>query len=463
MKSSRSGAYATKVSVAATRLTGASSQGNPRSATRAAISAPYPHDSESSYATSTLFVLRIERSTASQSKGESVRRSITSTLTPSCSSSCLAATRVRCTTAPYVTTVRCVPSHDLRLPERDHEVGAGIRGLVVGLAVEVLVLEEEDGVVAADGGAQQAVGVERRGRAHDPQPRHGGEDHGPRLRVVDRAALQVPAVRDAHDRGTRELVVGAPAQRGQLVADLVIRGPDIVEELGLDHGFQAPRGEADRPAHDVGFRQGRVVDALAPELTLQAPGDLEDPALALDLLEELLAAAVRHVLPESEDARIAGHLVLEAGVEQVHHRGGIAGEPGIVLGVELLRGGVDVGRIDVEQRGLGARLGRREGDVRGDLHFLVHLRADRLELGLRGDALAHEALGEGDHAVTLRLLLALPRRPVEDLVVGERVGIGSCDAGVHEGGPLALATMLGGTDHRLVRRDGSGAVHVFYR
>src|SRR5205823_8623531 len=118
---------------------------------------------------------------------------------------------------------------------------------------------------------------------------------------------------------------------GQLVADLVIRGPDVVEELDLDHGLQAPRGEADRPAHDVGFREGRVVDALAPELALQAPGALEDPALALDLLEALLAPAVRHVLPESEAPRIAGHLVLEPGVEQVHHRGRIAGELRIVL------------------------------------------------------------------------------------------------------------------------------------
>jgi len=34
----------------------------------------------------------------------------------------------------------------------------------------VFVFEEDDGIVAADGGAQQAVGVQRRGRADDPQP-----------------------------------------------------------------------------------------------------------------------------------------------------------------------------------------------------------------------------------------------------------------------------------------------------
>ena len=44
-----------------------------------------------------------------QSTGDSERRSMTSTLTRSLASSSLAATSARCTTAPYVTTVRSVP------------------------------------------------------------------------------------------------------------------------------------------------------------------------------------------------------------------------------------------------------------------------------------------------------------------------------------------------------------------
>ena len=74
------------------------------------------------------------------------RRSITSTLMPSRSATSRAALSVRCTTAPYVTTgeVRPCPYH-LRLAERDHEVRAGIGGLVVRLSVEMLVLENATG------------------------------------------------------------------------------------------------------------------------------------------------------------------------------------------------------------------------------------------------------------------------------------------------------------------------------
>src|SRR3989442_11269068 len=45
-------------------------------------------------------------------------------------------------------------------------------------------------------------------------------------------------------------------------------------------------------------------------------------------LEVLLAAGVGHVLAEHDDARVPRHLVLEAGIEQIHHRGGIARELG---------------------------------------------------------------------------------------------------------------------------------------
>ena len=133
----------------------------------------------------------------------------------------------------------------------------------------------------------------------------------------------------------------------QLVADLHVGRPDVVEELDLDHRLDAASRQADRAADDVGLGERRVVDPVAAELLLQSPGDLEDAALALHLAEVLLAAGVGHVLAEDDDARIARHLVLQAGVEQVHHRGRVAGELRIVLGVELLGGRIDVGRVDV--------------------------------------------------------------------------------------------------------------------
>src|SRR5205814_7861386 len=145
---------------------------------------------------------------------------------------------------------------------------------------EVLVLGEKNAVVAADGGEQHDVRVERSAGTDDAQSGNGGEHHGPGLRMVDGTALEISAIGDAHDGGGAERVVGTPAQRGELVAKLVIGGPDVVEELDLDDRLQPTGGEADRPTHDVGLGQGRVVDAPAAELPLQPPGDLENAALA---------------------------------------------------------------------------------------------------------------------------------------------------------------------------------------
>ena len=78
-------------------------------------------------------------------------------------SACCAASSERCTSAPQVITSTSIPfAAQARLAERDHEVFAGVLALVVGLAVQVLVLEEQHRVVAADRGAQQAGRVHRR-------------------------------------------------------------------------------------------------------------------------------------------------------------------------------------------------------------------------------------------------------------------------------------------------------------
>src|SRR5258705_18866 len=277
--------------------------------------------------------------------------------------------------------------YDLRLAERDHEVGAGIRGFVVGLAVEVLVFEEQHGIVAADGGAQQAVGVEGRGRTDDAQPRDGGEDHGARLRVIDRADFQVATVGHAHDDRGAEGVARTPANGRELIAELVIGRPDVVEELDFHDGLEAPGREPDGSTNDVGFGQGGVVHAVAAELALQPPRHLEDAALALHFLQVLHAADVGDVLAEDEDPRIARHLVLHAAVEQIHHRRGLAREMRIVLGVELLRCGIDVGRIHPLQRRFRFGLRGHERHVGGDLDLLLDLGLDRLDLGFGRDAL----------------------------------------------------------------------------
>ena len=173
--------------------------------------------------------------------------------------------------------------------------------------------------------------------------------------------------------GRRERVVGAPADQRQLVAKLMHRGPDVVEELDLDDRLQAARGHADGAADDVGLGQRRVEDALAAVLALQAGGELEDSALAFDLLvlQVFFAAAVGNVFAEHDDARVAPHLVLQAGVDEIGH-GAVAGlDVTPVLrgrgmhgfGLERVRGGIEVGRIDELLVGIGRREGRSDRAV----------------------------------------------------------------------------------------------------
>ena len=81
------------------------------------------------------------------------------------------------------------------LAERNHVVGPGILAFVVGLAVEVLVLEEQHRVVAADRGPQQSRGVLRVRRKHDANARAVREDALAGLAVVRRAAAQIAADR----------------------------------------------------------------------------------------------------------------------------------------------------------------------------------------------------------------------------------------------------------------------------
>src|SRR5207245_7138789 len=112
-----------------------------------------------------------------------------------------------------------------------------------------------------------------------------------------------------------------PAEYRQLVANLVVRRPDVIEELDLDYRLEPTCGHADGPAHDVGFRQRRVEHALAAIFHLQAGGQLEHAALALNLLllEILFTAAVGNVFAKDDDTIVALHFVFQAGVDLVGH------------------------------------------------------------------------------------------------------------------------------------------------
>ena len=147
---------------------------------------------------------------------------------------------------------------------------------------------------------------------------------------------------------------------------------------------------------------GRVEDALGAEFGLQAGGELEDAALAFDLGERVFAAGVGHVFAVDDDARIAAHLVVQAGVDQVGHglrracpgplrfAGAGAGFGGLLRSQRsgwwgrVL--GVDVARDAVERR---QRRGQRGFGGLGN--FAVDLLLELVDLLGGEDALAQQA------------------------------------------------------------------------
>src|ERR1700722_19750893 len=94
--------------------------------------------------------------------------------------------------------------HDSCFAEWDHVIGTGIRSASVGFAVEAFVLQKQNRVVAADGGAQQSSGIERVGWEHDSHAGSMREDALATLRVVDRASGEITADGNANDHGRRE-------------------------------------------------------------------------------------------------------------------------------------------------------------------------------------------------------------------------------------------------------------------
>ena len=217
-------------------------------------------------------------------------------------------------------------------------------------------LQEDDRVVTADGRPQQAVRIQgRRGTRHS-QTRDSRVDRRSRLRVVDAAALEVAAVCHAHHNRRLESAVATPANERQLVTDLMIGGPNIVEELNLHDWLDPACGESYCTPNDVRFRQRRIVNALGAELLLQTPCDFEDSTLAPHLVDVLLAGNIGDILPKHDNARVPQHLIPHTLVEEIHHGRRIATELRIILGVELLRNRINVGRVHMQVERLRLRL-----------------------------------------------------------------------------------------------------------
>ena len=335
-------------------------------------------------------------------------------------------------------------------------VGAVVGGLAVGLPVEVLGLEEQHRVVAADGRPQQAGGVGGVRRIGDAQPRAVREDALARLAVVERAAAQVAADGRADHQRARERVVRPVPQHGQLVADLHHRRPDVVEELDLDHRLQPADGHAHRPADDVGLGQRRVEHALAPEGALQPQGGLEHAALALHLGQRLGAAAVGHVFAEHEDARVAGHLVREGAVDGRHHRDrrvfGRAGD------VEAVVRRIDVGRVHVAQHRRRVGRGGGEGAVGRRLNLVVDAARDLRQRVVVGEPAVGQPRGEPGDGVAGPLGLAFRRALVVAVVVRFGMRVQPHHPGLDEDRPAPAARVGEGPPQGLDAGQRVGAV-----
>ena len=361
---------------------------------------------------------------ASQSYGTIVRRSSTPTLMPSFSA-CCAASSDRCTSAPHVTTSDVVAlAPQARLAERNHEVFAGVLALVVGLPVQVLVLEEEHRVVAADRGAQQPGRVDARSTDTRCGCR-GSARRCSRRTGCDTARRRAGSRRSARGSttGHDQRVARSVAHHRHLVADLHHRRPDVVEELNLDHRLQPARRHADGAADDVGFGERRVEDAIVAVEPLQPVRQLEDAALAGHDRQRVLLAGIRDVLAEDDDARVARHLVLQRPVDRRDHRVGLAF--GLRRRVERRGRRIDVRRVDPEHRPCSsARLRRGERLQRRLVHLALDVGARwprarrrwRARSSCRNSA--NRAIGS-----RARFGLALRRRLVQLLVVRQRVRV----------------------------------------
>ena len=180
---------------------------------------------------------------------------------------------------------------------------------------------------------------------------------------------------NAHDERAGEGAVRAPAHNGHFIAHLVDGWPDVVEELDLNDGLEAAHGHADGATGDVCLGQWGVEDAVGAELRLQAAGEFEDAALALECArgKVLVAAGVGHVFAEDDDARVASHFVAKRRVDAVGHGavdavriGGGLRRVEFGCGIEEAGGGCQVFGVDVlfDVSDEGQR--RRQGAVGGE-------------------------------------------------------------------------------------------------
>src|SRR5690606_23511019 len=101
--------------------------------------------------------------------------------------------------------------------------------------------------------------------------------------VVHGPALQVSTDRHADDHRTFEIAAGAEASGGHRVCKLHEGGPDVVEELNLNHGLDASHRHTNGATDDICLCQWGVEYLSFFGDTLTTRSNFKDPTLALKL------------------------------------------------------------------------------------------------------------------------------------------------------------------------------------
>ena len=162
--------------------------------------------------------------------------------------------------------------------------------------IDPLVLEEYAGVVVANRGLEQALGVGGEGRAQHLEAGRVGEPRLGVLRVEGRRA-HAASRRAAHDHRDRDAAPVVVLPRD--VDELVEAVGDEVRVLHLRDGTQPLHRGAHGHAHDGLLADRRVHHALGAELLDEALRDLERAAVDADVLaEEIDALVALHLLPQ---------------------------------------------------------------------------------------------------------------------------------------------------------------------
>src|SRR3954464_2913816 len=121
------------------------------------------------------------------------------------------------------------------------------------------------------------------------------------------AAADTAADRRADHHLRAVIAPGAIAHLGQLVHDLVVRGPDEVGELDLWYRHQSVQGHAHGTADDAALAERRIDHAIFAELVKKLLRDAKDATYFAD------------VLAEQHDAIIAAHLLTERVIDRLDH------------------------------------------------------------------------------------------------------------------------------------------------